>query len=186
MGNENCGGVAGENICTDAGTIKIENSYNAGEISGNNNIGGISGSIDIGAQYYVSESGIISITNCYNLGKLNSMSKNVPAIIGGICGNVTNDRGSIRIQNCNNSGKIKFNNANIGGILGNLYEEDATYTIITSCYHNDRNIGGINGQDIIGSAEYSGDLPHILEVIGDMFIEDYENINNGYPILAGI
>ena len=99
------------------------------------------------------------------------------------------------ITNSYNCGNINGTDSRIkkGGICGNKSEEDST---ITSCFYKKGTAsGGINGEDITGQAEplEESEMPSVIEVVqnqievnGEMinvWKEDTNNINNGYPIL---
>ena len=193
-GKGRSGGICGSDCV-------IRNSYNGGDVV-NDNVdlaAGISGGYGSAYNCYNfgnitssrgSTAGIIGwaadIYNSYNLGRIiGSLEKNTGGILGWALNN--------KIVSCYNSGKI-----NVGGsILGSQY--------------TDQNESGINDYSkfsvylsnnyyLTGTADYGlgsyktnqgaeplseDEMPSVISVInGDnAFVEDTNNINNGYPIL---
>lgn len=146
-GNDNIGGIAGLGQTT----LTITECNNTGEISGDTNVGGITGksyggNIDkcyntgkISGKYQISGIvGVLSgmVSNCYNTGKINGGDSPT----GGIIAN------GGKAINCYNTGEISGNN-NVGGIMG-------YGTTATNCYNsgiivsngNYSPTGGIIGQ----------------------------------------
>lgn len=175
------------------GGYLIKNCYNIGCIQGKSNMltngdGGIIG---------YSDSGVI-IENCYNNGTVISKWKEKSGGIIGHYGNATS------ISNCYNMESV--GNGGIAGVIGsnNLKMKD--------CYNTGKCLGGIcgyfaattssmenciylTGTASTGISELDRGnpevkerdvLPSVLSVInGDnAFVEDTNNINNGYPILS--
>ncbi len=167
--------------------------YNIGDISGNENVGGIAGIAD-------------DITKCYNLGNITG-SSNVGGCIGYTAYN------SIISSNYN-MGAIS-GTSYVGGIIGykygasinNCYYETGTanYGVGSGRSGNDTGCTPTTREEILSQIgafeEYKDDIYEInqglpilswqtdndkLDLInGDgAFVEDTEGINNGYPILA--
>lgn len=161
-------GISGEGI----GTIK--NAYNAGRIEGDSEVkvrlGGITGECDG------------SITNAYNIGNINGTGKG-KVEIGGISGDgsgtITNvyNRAAISgkaterlsaggiigdctatINKAYNIGKIEYTptiNTYIGGIVGDKHSS----MTVTECYYlTGTAVGGLEGKDVVGSAEAKENL----------------------------
>ena len=110
----NCaGGIAG--FVNKAATI--DQCYNSGTISGGVvNIGGIAG--------YLNNANSI-VTNCYNLGTVNSSSIYAQASVGGVIGTIKYSGASV--QNCYNAGEIiadMTSSSYIAGVIG--YAADLT------------------------------------------------------------
>ena len=130
---------------------------------------------------------------------------NVKAATNGYAGGITAYAKFSTIENCYNTGKIN-GAAKSGGIVGQAMNS----TAITNCY----NIGELSGSataadicDFFGGAEISnsyysknaiksggtgkvhencGEIPaeNFASILGNAFIKDTDNINNGYPILS--
>lgn len=109
---------------------------------------------------------------------------------GGVTG-YTN--GYVKISNCYNKAKVTvgtIDNVRIGGILGKI-EGNGTVTV-TNCSTTTKTAIGVNdgissNQTITNVEAGQTNLPSVLSVINTdndgVFIEDNQNINNGYPIL---
>lgn len=150
----------------------VSESYNKAKISGKNYIGGISG-------YYVTQG---TVRNCYNIEEI-SGETNIGGIVGG-CANVYN----IWISYCYNNGKIMATNSYLGGIVGKKGYSDFSY-----CYYEENTaLFGIGSSTLTtgndsGTTKLTQDqMPTVLSVINsdNAFVEDTNNINNGYPLLA--
>ena len=173
-GTSTIGGVCGFN---DSG--KIENCFNEGIVRGTSTIGGVCGFNDSG-----------KIENCFNEGIVSGTDRN----IGGVCGN--NDSGTTKccyntasvsglkavggvcgsnsygtITNCFNEGTVS-GKYYVGGVCGDSYGGT------TNCYYlSGTALGGIEGQDVNGSAEKksikqfkSGEVAYLLaegKVLGE-------------------
>ena len=115
----NTGEIIGDNAGGIAGLLcngtSVIDSYNTGEVQGTVNAGGVVGIID--------EYGA-TITNCYNSGKIASGS----GYVGGIVGNHTSGPNSN--EKCYNLGTLETTGTK-GGILG--YDNPCS-AMITSCY----------------------------------------------------
>lgn len=130
--------------------------------------------------------GSSNISNCYNLGNIEGNS------IGGIVGTTQTNT-----VNCYNKGIIKGNASSSGGIIGNCHLDDNS-SLEGNYYLEGTAQGGARGKDLPGQAEPlpESEMPSVMEVIStgveqvewngemvDVWKEDTENINNGYPIL---
>lgn len=165
---------------------EIRNCYNVGEIifdgevdSTSVYIGGIVGySIDT------------NISNVYNAKdiKINVNGQNSNIRIGGLVGGFYRNT----LSSGYNTGKIVAENTtseDIGSVIGNT----KAVNILKNCYYlKGTYLKPIGGTDIptgenndVTELENVTDFPSILEVINsdNAFIEDTNNINNGYPIL---
>ncbi len=108
-----------------------------------------------------------TIENCYNTGAVKGSSRS-----SGIAGQLS----SGKITNCYSIGEIT-GNGNIGGIY--CFSSAA----ITNCYYTspetqNKGYGSASGEEKIDSPD------GLKDKLGNAFIEDENNINNGYPILA--
>lgn len=210
-GNCAVGGISGYRANVyhsyNLGNIKILDSnngfssvYSIGGIVANPQTGGIvknsynGGTIDIQKAY--GAGGITgffgNISNCINIGNIKTTKETAkPYYIGGISGG-NND--TFSIKNSYNFTNLQGLNArNIGGILGDDYQ------ICSNCYYlKGTATGGIDGKDIEGQAMplEASEMPSVLSVLMtdneqvewngqmvDVWKEDTNNINNGYPIL---
>ena len=155
------GGVLG-------GEGSVYNSYNAGKVTGlRASVGGISGWNS-------------NVYNSYNLGDVSGYHLNWT---GGILGAASNNKKII--------GNVNVGISNGGGIFG-AEENVSDYTKITSTIKNNYYLStsatyGLYGYKLNTNAEplFQDEMPSVIFVInGDnAFVEDTNNINNGYPIL---
>ncbi len=154
-------------------TSSLKNCYNAGniEVGRTYGAGGITG-------FYG------NISNCYNIGKVEGNSYYLAGIIGGSDSTDT-------ITGCYNTGNIIGDGSS--GVSGNGKGN------IKECYYLEGSaLGGIKGQDIEGQAMPlpKSEMPSVISVLMtdneqvewngqmvDVWKEDTNNINNGYPIL---
>ena len=134
-----------------------------------------------------------TITNCYNTGTVNGSS-----YVGGVVGYAS----TANITNCYNTGNVTStatSYSDVGGVVGSVSTSSSGTTTITNCYYggNCSNIGGINGADEPGQAEYDSNLavnPKDLSWYTDStnWNEDYPwdfkniwqinaSLNDGYP-----
>ena len=108
----------------------IKNCYSTGNISGNNAVGGVAGSV-----------GSASITDSHSTGTVSGESG-----VGGVAGNVFD----ASITNCYSTGNISVTNDIVGGVVGGVYD----HTSITNC-HSTGNISGNWGTGgVVGLMEY--------------------------------
>lgn len=99
---QDVGGIVGLTY----GRTVIENCVNNCTVSGKNNVGGIAGRTQNGADGTV-------IKNCTNNGDVTASTKNV----GGIIGGVNNTDGPLTVQRCINTGNVT-GATNVGGVVG--------------------------------------------------------------------
>ena len=176
------GGIVGSTY----GNSTIENCYNVGSIRGYGANGGIIGT----------NSSSSSVENCYNLGDVIEISDGSNDS-GGICGTL---RG--KIVNIYNKGKIE-GTYQVGAIVGQIFElTNGSQGSIKNAFFekgtwnkgvgaNPSHITGLECEEILAS-----EMPSVLSVLMtdneqvewngqmvDVWKEDTNNINNGYPIL---
>ena len=172
------GGILG-NIQADN---EIRNCYNIGEIifdgevdSSEIYIGGIVG--------YSLNTDISSVYNAKEI-KINGQNTNIR--IGGLIGGFYSDT---PLYKGYNTGKIIAENTtseDIGSLIGRTDKNN----ILENCYYlkgtHTKAVGAISNSNDVTELENIKDFPSILEVINsdNVFKEDINNINNGYPILA--
>ena len=147
------------------GTSIIENCYNLGTVNGGTQSGGIVGGLQ----------GIVR--NTYNIGNITGNSGK-----GGIVGQVFTET-SPTIRNNYNTGNINDG----GGIIDGYYGEKKDYVIQNNFYLQGSASYGVSFLQSDNGAEplIQDEMPSVLSVInGDnAFVEDTNNINDGYPIL---
>ena len=209
----NTGSVSGSRYVGGvAGTGNVTNCYNIGSVTGNERVGGVSGALSV----------MDSIENCYNTGSVKGTSSNVGGVVGycdhsslyhsynvGSVSGGSNVGGvvgfggySTRVRACYNTGTVD-GDAYVGGVVGRLSDS----TVETSYYGGDceASIGGVDGADVDGQAEYLADL-EVLAKNEEWYLDssnwgrqwDFENVwslkvenipnyieapNNGYPFL---
>lgn len=173
------GGISGTTMSRDFGEIFINRVYNSGNIECEkaDSIGGIVGFSTMSYQVYVKNPGSTNIEKCYNVGNLSNETSET-AYIGGIVGKTSTKLQKIWIAGSVNSGEIRQEKEYKGEILGK--EITATAGNVESCYHNNKDLGGISGNDVSGAAEYLSELPSIIDVMG----EGFKANENGYPKLS--
>ena len=151
-----------------ASTSKIFNSYNLATINGNVEVGGVVGGVQR-----------TEIYNCYNLGNVSGQKA------GGIVGQMHDPTYPI-VHDCYNTGTISGS-----GIVGNVYENENKSKLFNNYYLSGTASYGAytstTNQTFDDGAEKMliDEMPSVISVInGDnAFVEDTNNINNGYPIL---
>ena len=167
------GGIAGS-VNTYNGNIIIEKCWNKAQIEGGQAIGGILGSCS-----YTNGHGV-TIKECINTGKITSKATKA----GGIAGSVSDEN---TIQNCYNCAEIKADRDK-GGIVGFAQGKNNLVPKLKNCYTT----GNI---EVIGrnkNPKATIDNCYVLisatdknaNQLGDAFVPDTGNINNGYPILS--
>ena len=142
-------GIVGE---TEEDSI-VKSCYNTGEIKGNDFIAGIAGTFG----YYSTDTEKTYIKNSYNIG--NIQSNNSGENIGGIVGNLFNER---NVENC-----YYLTNTAIGGIQGQDVEGQAE----SKTEEDMKNTTDKSFVDILNNGENN-------------WKADIENKNKGYPILS--
>ena len=170
------GGIAGFN------SKEVSNCYNVGTIS-------FKASCETSQAVYIGSilgQGLAEdsrTTNCFNIGEINvDVLNDENTKIGNIIGQIYQSR----MDYCYNVGKINIINANIRKV-GQISGEAFTSTV-NNCYGI---IGQINaiGNNVSNSTISNvtlvgkNEMTDILQVIGENFKEDTNNINNGYPLL---
>ena len=178
--NRSVGGVVGCNIG------RIENCFNAATVIGTDSkgVGGITG-----ANWCRP-----SIINCYNTGSV--LTKYGTGLAGGMAG----DNESL-VSNCYNAGKISSTGSNgIGGIVGNIKNYADQPIIVRDCYYdsalNDKGVcfdprnqpSNYTLENVEGKTAEEMKTAAFVALLngenGTPFVQDTNNINNGYPILA--
>lgn len=142
----------------------IMNCYNAGNVTGGNNVGGICGD----------SSGYL--INCYNTGSILSTDTGNYKMAAGIA------NGGKVFASCYNIGKVSgaSDTCNLGGISSSVENSiyDNCYSLKTDA------VGATVSGDVEGAVSKSEtEMKSIASVLGTGYVEDSENINQGYPIL---
>ena len=176
--------------------LNIKNSYNTGNITSNDKQfgAGIIGYLGLDSSV---------VENCYNLGNLSGGTQS-GGIVGGLqgvvkntynIGNITGNsgRGGIVGQIYTLTSPTVMNNYSAGiindggGIVDSYFGDKNDYLIQNNFYLQGSASYGVSFlQSNIGAEPLSEDeMPSVISVInGDnAFVEDTNNINNGYPIL---
>ena len=163
-------------------TINIQNCYNRGKITGRRildspHTGGICGCVMRGEK--------VIINNCYNVGNIEGSGVvNDCFGVGGILGAVGNwgMQAYATIANSYNIGNISSNltvQSYIGKILG--LDLGNGRKDFSNLYYLNTSTGGANIHG--GVAQTEGELKDINRILGENFMKDTNNINNGYPVL---
>lgn len=158
-------------------SILIDECYNKGNIYCYNATGGNIGGIE-GYRYW----GGSTEQNTYNTGNIylsNVQKLNVGGLNGYMNGNTT--------TNCYNIGEIiatNVDNCNIGGLIGATNSNDGR---VKNCYYYIQSeypgVAKLPNSNVGGKDRFNPNLKNMSEILGDKFITDTNNINNGYPIL---
>lgn len=179
-----------------ANGLNIKNSYNAGNVTSNDKQfgAGIIGYLGLESS---------AVENCYNLGNLSGGTQS-GGIVGGLQGAVKNTYNIGNITGNSGVGGIVgqiytltsptiMNNYSVGiineggGIVDSYFGEKNDYLIQNNFYLQGSASYGVSFlKSNIGAEPLSQDeMPSVISVInGDnAFVEDTNNINNGYPIL---
>ena len=194
------GGVVGQN------SNSVTNSYNTGTVTGTESVGGVVG-------YNIN-----SVTNSYNTGSVTGSSQYIGGVVGRNTESVTNsyNTGSVKgtrsvggvvgwnisasLANSYNTGSVTGSDVRVGGVVGYNYNSST----VLYCYYGGgcpSSVGGIDGADVDGQAEYLGTITtdakteswysSFSTVTWDSsYPWDFENywsldssVNDGYPIL---
>ena len=167
-------------------SFSIENCYNSGEIIGDAENGRISGVVGLAYDF-------VEINNVFNAGKItlkngNYIEANNSAGAGGIVAVLAAGANNIEMNNAYNTGVIELENTinqRIGSIIGN---RKATISLNNCYYLKESYDVSVGYGDTTGITELDSisDFPSILEIVNaeGVFVEDTNNVNNGYPILT--
>ena len=116
-------------------------------------------------------SGSISISNCYNTGKVFGVYG------GGICGSISsNTSGSVSISNCYNTGNVAAYCS--GGICGSIFGKIYDSISISNCY----NTGDVSG---IGVGSRAGGVSAGIYIDSRMSFDNCYNTGNVSGTFAG-
>ena len=155
-------------------TAKIEGYYEDGIMY----VGGIMGNSS-------SSSGINRVINCYNIGKLSGESKTLR--IGGIVGYLFST-----VENCYNIAEIEGKATEelfLGMVVGRTFDSNA---IVNNCYYKKigtlTGIGNRNDTESMAQNEETMKSESFVQLLNqdaeNIWKQDINNINNGYPILS--
>lgn len=150
---------------------EINSCYNIGDVTGNSLVGGITGATVGGANY---------IYNSYNKGKISSITE----YAGGITGIIR-----CKIENCYNSGKVEMQSTSdrVGGLFGTLDISYVEKEKIKNCYYLDSSYSKACGNEsVIGNIEGAKsitdeELKNLAETLGSEFKKNEEG--DMYPKL---
>ena len=117
------------------------------------------------------------IENCYNRGLIFARSRNTSS--AGFVGYLASDAHNTKLVNCYNVG-------NVYALIGNV-NTSVTDALVDNCYSVStvRLVRVPEALKTTNSAQVSGDtLRGYASVLGQAYLTDTQNINNGYPILV--
>ena len=196
IGAQMAGGISGNNIknsnierCRNSATVTgntlvggitsyqeegscVDSCYNEGTVESRDTVGGIVGR---------NNGEDVLVKNCYNKGNIKGAERNIGGIIG------KNDTGTVK--NTYNIGNIENANATataIGQIVGSNANGGK---VLNSCYWKDKTEINGDGETIQSTTDIklleNKETVEILAIINDenRYIEDKDNINDGYPVL---
>lgn len=181
------GGIVGQLSGTEG---SVRNCRSDVAITGGQNVGGIVGYVSSGYSTATK-----SITGCVNTGRITSNSNNAGGIVGYISGQVT-------VDSCYNRGTVAGGGWRAGGITAYL---SSSYAAVRNCYTT----GAVKGSDsaaVVGkktsgslsscyyldtlgtdsnaTAKTSDELKALAPALGELFMTDPADVNDGYPIFA--
>ena len=170
-GAKNVGGISG--YTWSDSSEALTDSYNLGNVSGSNFVGGICAQIYNGG----------TVSNVYNLGNIQASGTTGTPTAGGITGVFR----SGAIKAAYNAGIVKASAK--GGVAGRLDWNNGAKTVQNVFYSNEYEaIGNLNGctiQNGTATAKTSDGLKALTsEDLGGGFAADTNGINSGYPVLA--
>ena len=146
-GEYSFGGVCGKNYANYNSTATIESSYNTGTVSGR---GDYAGGV-CGKNYAYGSSATATIKSSYNTGMVSGSGN----YAGGVCGqNYAEPMENVvtaTIESCYNTGMVSSSSS--GNYVGGVCGQNSSGTI-TDCYYlSGTATGGIDSNDMAGSAE---------------------------------
>lgn len=182
IGGECTAGIIGEQN----GTACVENCVNRATVSGTNNVGGIAGKVNGSSEKYIracanlgdisgsnSVGGIVgyayygvTASHCYNRGSVTAEVSKAGGIVG-----YMNDTGA-KFSNCYTTGAVKGSNS--AAVVG-----EKTFGNLSGCYYLDT-----LGTDSNAIAKTSDELKALAPTLGEPFMTDPADVNDGYPIFA--
>lgn len=154
-------------------SASLTDSYNRGSVSGSNLVGGICAQIYIGG----------TVSDVYNLGTVQATGTAGTPTAGGITGVFRWGT----IKSAYNAGIVKATAK--GGVAGRLEASSSSRTVQNVFYSDEYEaVGNLNGctiQNGTATAKTSDELKALTsEDLGDGFAADTNGINSGYPVLA--
>ena len=154
-------------------SASLTDSYNLGNVSGSNFVGGICAQIYIGG----------TVSDVYNLGTVQATGTAGTPTAGGITGVFRWGT----IKSAYNAGIVKATAK--GGVAGRLEASSSSRTVQNVFYSDEYEaVGNLNGctiQNGTATAKTSDGLKALTsEDLGDGFAADTNGINSGYPVLA--
>jgi len=141
-------------VGSSGGTIRA--CANLGDISGSNSVGGI-----VGYAYYG-----VTASHCYNRGAVTASVGKAGGIVGFM------DDSGAKFSNCYTTGAVKGSNS--AAVVGKK-----TSGSISGCYYLDT-----LGTDSNAIAKTSDELKKLAPTLGEPFMTDPADVNDGYPIFA--
>ena len=167
------GGIVGY---SSGGEVSIKQCVNTGTVTGTNNqIGGIVGNIT---------NGTVTIGNSYNTGAITGTGQ-YSNMLGGIIGQTTKSGPTDNLANCYSTGMCTVTTSmnKPGSLLGNKSNNGT----ITNCYVLDTAaagaVAGAAQDGVTSKTDEEMKSSDFVSLLGDAFVKDSADINNGYPIL---
>lgn len=119
----------------------------------------------------------LTLANCYSTADVIAISTSYSTAVGGLVGGAGSY--TLTAENCYAAGTVTAGSSSvtkIGGFAGSL-----TKSSLTNCYYNsatgNATLSGLTGKT-------NQELKALAADLGNEFLEDSQNINNGYPILS--
>lgn len=114
-----------------------------------------------------------TISSCYNSGEITDISEKEEAKIGGVCGQNLSES---FIYSSYNIGKVN-SKGYVGGAVGADFGEVSNCFYLEECLETK-----IENDEASKTVEEMKN--NIFNSLGENFIQDTNNINNGYPVLT--
>lgn len=164
-------------------------SYNGGMYESDCNYGTVTGDGNPGSGIvgYMSMSATGQITDCFNIGSVNVMKTYSAIVSGGIAGSIGTT--AFVVRNCYSAGQIQLSGG-LGGLAGAIIA-DASGSTLANVTNNFALSG--SAPFLIQNATFSDsnaafksadEMKSLGSVLGNAYVEDTENVNNGYPMLG--
>lgn len=159
------GGICGQMYGTSTAKSLIARCFNAGNVtSGNNNhAGGIAGYVSYG-----------DISECYNLGAISGKR------VGGIAAQISS---GCTVSSCYNLGTVTLTEEGSYNYAGSIVGYSMGTVASSICLEGTTAIGSGSGDVKAVSMDAMKSAQTVLD-LGGSFVEDKNDLNGGYPILA--
>ena len=159
------GNYAGGITAYIAANSKIEQCFNAADVTAAKWVGGIAGG---------TQGNTALITDCYNTGDIKVTG--TAGYGGGISACGTSYSLGAKLTNCYNVGAVR-GTGRIGGVSAAGTTNNVNCYYLENCCIGASNAGG-------GTAQTSEELKALAGTLGEAFADDANGINDGYPVLT--